>query len=53
MYLISGIMNVLLACIIFWLGARDMNSIVYEIPAVLSLIIGRVTIWKSGKQMDS
>ena len=53
MYLISGIMNILLACIIFWLGARDMSNIVYEIPAVLSMIIGCATIWKARKQKDS
>lgn len=53
MYLISGILNILLACIIFALGARDMQNAVYEIPAVLALVIGCAVIFKARKQKGS
>lgn len=40
MYLFSGIMNILAAVILFVVGARDMNGIIYHIPAIFCMIAG-------------
>ena len=47
MHWVSGIVNLFLLLIILCLGARDMNSAVYEIPAILAVAIGWAVLIKS------
>ncbi len=47
---ISGYVNIFLLCIIFWLGKNDMTSAVYQIPAVIAVVIGWIATIKSNKQ---
>jgi len=47
MRFVSGFVNIFLLCIIFWLGNNDMTSAVYQIPAIIAVIIGWVAIFKT------
>lgn len=49
MYWISGIVNILLLLIIFGLGNHDMQNAVYEIPAMIAVIIAWVCLIKGRK----
>ena len=49
MHWVSGVVNLFLLLIILCLGAQDMDSAVYEIPAVLAVVIGWVALIKSRK----
>jgi hypothetical protein len=50
MHFISGYVNIFLLLIIFWLGMHDTTSAVYEIPALLAVIMGWVALFKSRKR---
>lgn len=50
MRFISGIANIFLL-IIFWLGKHDMTSAIYEIPAIIAVMIAWVTIIKAKSRM--
>lgn len=46
----SGVVNIFLLGIIFWLGNNDMTSAIYEIPAIIAVIAAWVTIIKVKKR---
>lgn len=50
MQYISGFVNIFLFLIIVWLGRLDMQSAVYQIPALFAVIIGWIAIIKSKKK---
>ena len=50
MHYISGFVNIFLFLIILWLGWFDMQSAVYQFPALFAVIIGWITIIKSKKK---
>ncbi|MDD3346568.1 hypothetical protein [Oscillibacter sp.] len=52
MHLVSGVVNLFLLGTILWLGRHDMNNAVYEIPAMLAVVIGWVAIFRSGKRRE-
>ena len=49
MYLVSGFVNIFLLLIIFFLGNSNMQAAVYEIPAIIAVIIGWVSIFKAAR----
>lgn len=51
MHFISGYVNIFLLLIIFWLGKHDMTNAIYEIPALLAVIIGWTALFKSRKKL--
>ncbi|SDI99260.1 hypothetical protein SAMN05421804_10623 [Proteiniclasticum ruminis] len=50
MQYISGFVNIFLFLIIVWLGRLDMQSAVYQFPALFAVIIGWIAIIKSKKK---
>lgn len=49
MHMVSGFVNIFLLLIIIFLGQRDMQNAVYEIPAIIAVIIGWAAIFRSQK----
>ena len=52
MHMVSGFVNMFLLLIIIFLGQHDMQNAVYEIPAIIAVIIGWTAIFKSRKNIQ-
>jgi len=50
MHYVSGYVNLFLLFIIFGLGIRDTQSAVYQVPAIIAVIIGWTALIKSKKK---